>query len=337
MMQRLLRISRWTLWALAALAAALILALVAFRVQAVFREGRAPADAAPTGGRFVKAAGLDIFVQEMGPKEAPAVVFIHGPGAWSEAWRSQMTALAKGSVRAIALDLPPFGYSQRPDPPSYGKREQGLRILAVLDALGLQRAVLVGHSFGAGPAVEAALAAPERVRALILVDAALGINWSDDPPDAPALLRGFLGARPLRDSVVATFLTNPLFTRRLLQSFIDDPQRATDEWVSLYQRPLVVKSTTAAVGEWLPALLLPGAPAASENPASYKSLKPPVFIVWGGRDTITPAAQGRILAAVTPGAELVVMREVGHIPQIEDAAGFNRALLLFVAKADAAP
>src|SRR6267378_1815374 len=158
-----------------------------------------------------------------------------------------MSALAATGARAIALDLPPFGFSQRPGSARYGKLDQGRRIVGVLDAFGIRQAILVGHSFGGGPTMEAALLAPERVRALVLVDAALSVGTDDAlAPESPLLLRGFLAAQPLRDSVVATFLTNPMFTRQLLQGFINDPAHATDDWVRLYQRPLVVADTTLA-------------------------------------------------------------------------------------------
>ncbi|MGH8583015.1 MAG: alpha/beta fold hydrolase [Gammaproteobacteria bacterium] len=292
------------------------------------------AKAAPPGGRYVKAADVEIFVQEVGPAEGQPVVFIHGTGAWSEAWRGPMSAVAQTGARAIALDLPPFGFSQRPATPRYGKLDQGRRILGVLDAFGIEQAILVGHSFGGGPTMEAALLAPERVRALVLVDAALSVGEDDAAaPTSSLLLRGFLAARPLRDSVVATFLTNPMFTRKLLQGFIDNPAHATDDWVRLYQRPLVVADTTAAVGAWLPELLAPAAVAASERPASYKTLQIPVFLIWGGRDSITPLPQGERLAKLAPRAELAVMKDVGHIPQIEDLSVFNELLVKFVAAA----
>ena len=89
-------------------------------------------------------------------------------------------------------------------------------------ASGIDRAILVGHSFGGGPTVEAALLAPESVRALVLVDAALSVR---DAAHRDACERcGIARIAPLRDAVVATFLTNPIFTRKLLQGFIAIPQ-----------------------------------------------------------------------------------------------------------------
>lgn len=322
------RLVRWIVRAAVALLAIATIVLAVMRWQATRRETHSAAASAPRGGRFVRAHDVDLFVQERGDPTRPAVVFVHGTGAWSETWLPAMDAVAAAGFHSVALDLPPFGYSQRPDPPRYDKREQGRRIAALLDAMALERPVLVGHSFGGGPTVEALMTASDRARALVLVDAALGIREDGASPSSGSpISRGFLAVGPLRDAVVATFLTNPSFTRRLLQSFVADPAIATDARVSVYQRPLVVRGTTRAFGQWLPALLLPDPQARSEDPAQYARLRLPVAALWGDRDTVTPLDQGRRLVSLVPAARLVVLPGIGHIPQIEDADGFNRALV----------
>jgi pimeloyl-ACP methyl ester carboxylesterase len=328
---------KWLLRGVIAALAVVAVALGWFRWEASRREVVQAETAAPAGGRYVKSTDVSIFVQETGPADGVPVLFVHGTGAWSEAWRGAMTAAAGVGARAIAIDLPPFGFSQRPADARYGKLEQGRRIVGVLEALDLKQVILVGHSFGGGPTTEAALLAPQRVRALVLVDAALSIGANDaNTPESSALVGGLLAVQPLRDSLVATFLTNPMFTRNLLEQFIDNPVHATNEWVALYQRPLVVTGTTAAVGSWLPELLVPSRVAASERPASYRGMKTPLFVIWGDRDRITPLDQGKRVAALVPGAQLTVLRGVGHIPQIEDSAAFNKALLAAIAKASSA-
>src|SRR5258706_7642662 len=162
--------------------------LIVFRWQASRRETRSATELAPPAGRFVKAADVEIFIQEAGPSDGPAVLFVHGTGAWSETWKEPMDVLAKAGFHAVAIDLPPFGYSGRPYPPRYGKEDQGRRILGVLDALRIPRAVLVGHSFGGGPTMEAVFLAPGRVRALVLVDVALSLE-PDAKGSPPGLLR----------------------------------------------------------------------------------------------------------------------------------------------------
>lgn len=321
------RIVRWALYGFGAVVLGVFLVLAGFNWRANLREAQTNTVAAPATGRFVKAADVDVFIQEAGPVEGSAVLFIHGTGAWSETWRESMTALANAGFHAIAIDLPPFGYSQRPDKPRYGKRDQAARIIGVLDALNISSAILIGHSFGGGPTMEAAFLAPDRIKALVLVDAALGIRTIDQAEQPPTeILQTFLTTRALRDAVVATFLTNPLFTKRLLGFFIADPAHATQARVRVYQRPLTVSGSTQAIGEWLPELLAPSA-SASNNPDAYATLRMPVFVVWGEDDSITPLEQGQRLTSITPGAKLVVMKRVGHIPQIEDASRFNDLLV----------
>src|SRR5215212_2230207 len=93
-----------------------------------------------------------------------------------------MGALAADGFRVVAMDVPPFGYSERlRGAESYGREKQARRIVAVLDALGIGQVSLVGHSVGARPTIEAAAAIPSRVRSLVLVDPALGFA-AEGPP-----------------------------------------------------------------------------------------------------------------------------------------------------------
>lgn len=282
----------------------------------------------------MRAADTEIFVQERGPKDGQPVVFVHGTGAWSEAWHHSLEAAAGAGFRAIALDLPPFGFSTRPVSSDYSKKQQAHRIRATVRALGLRPPIYVGHSFGGGPVSEAAMADSSQAFALVLVDPALGIDpeGTRAPGDRraapiPLPLRAALAVEPVRNSLVAALLTNPAFTRRLLQAFVDDPARATPEWVAIYQRPLCIIGTTKAVGDWLPELVASQQVALSETAASWRRLQLPVVAIWGERDAITPLTQGRVLTDLVHGSRLIVIQGVGHIPQIEDTTRFNHVLL----------
>lgn len=316
---------RGALWTLALAVAGVIAVLTWYSWDALRRETADPSSA-PISGQRIRAGDVELFIQQAGPVDGVPVVFVHGTGAWSETWRPTLDALAAHGYRAIALDLPPFGYSSRPAAASYDKASQGRRIAAALETLGLERAILVGHSFGGGPTAEAAIAAPQRVRALILVDAALSLHSGPAAP-APLPLQMFLRARPLRDAVTASFLTNPRFTPHLVSAFVAVDTAVTPERVAIYQRPLNLHGTTAAVAHWLPELLMADGNAASENPASYAQLKMPLHLIWGALDTVTPLDQGEAVHQAAPGSTLAVMPQVGHIPQIEDNAGFNEVLL----------
>ena len=311
--------------------------LLWFGWQAGQRETQAASTLTPSTGRYVtvqdanvKVESLQVFVQEMGPTDGAAVLMVHGTGAWSGTWRPTMQVLAAAGFHAIAIDLPPFGFSERPNVADYEKATQGSRIVGVLDTLKVDRVFLVGHSFGGGPTMEAALQIPQRVRGIVLVDAALSVEAANEnrevheaPHGIPALV---LGTPFLRDRVVATFLTNPLFTHRLLTLFIDNPERATDDWVGLYRQPLHATGTTAAISKWLPELLAPARVAISEKPSTYRALQIPLRLIWGERDSITPLAQAQTLAGLAPNAQLHVLPGIGHIPQIEAGSAFNAML-----------
>ena len=322
-------ITRATLavFALVGIVAAVVLAT--FRWQAHARETTRRADAAPSRGRFVRAADVEIFVQEVGPPGAAVVLFVHGMGAWSELWRETLSATGAAGFHAVAMDLPPFGYSERPARGAYSRQDQARRILGVLDALGARQATLVGHSFGGGPTMEAVLLAPQRVRRLVLADAAIGLDAPAGGGGGPALV---LRARPLRNAFVASTVTNPLLTRRLLTLFVADPGAVTDARVQVLQAPLAVQGATEAFGDWLLDFLTSREVALSTHADVYRAVALPTLVIWGDRDTTTPLTQGQRLAGLIAGAELAIMPGVGHMPQIEDPAQFNRLLLAFLEK-----
>jgi pimeloyl-ACP methyl ester carboxylesterase len=315
-------------WLLLGMLLLIALILSGFRLASFFRESEMTKDAAPATGRFISLGGDEVlFIQEMGTSTDPAVIFIHGTGAWSETWRETMRVVSEQGFYTVAIDMPPFGYSARPEDNSYERVDQAKRIIGVIDELKLEKVTLVGHSYGGGATAEAAFLAPEKIQALVLVDPALGLHASGT---VSPLITTFLKITPVRNAFISATISNPLFTRQLLKLFIANPDHATDEWVATYQRPMNVKGATAAVGEWLPTLLLPPSASLSTNIESYQKFELPTLIVWGEKDSITPLSQGNHLVQHMPAAKLKILPEVGHIPQIEDPAAFHNVLLEFL-------
>jgi len=343
------RVFAWFGVLLGALLLVVFFVLAGFRVAAAQRETRLRHDEAPSMGRFVKAADVELFVQEEGPSHGPPVVLVHGTGAWSEIWRGTMRALADSGYRAIALDMPPFGYSSRPTNADYRDEAQARRILGALDALRIERATLVGHSFGARPTMQATFMAPARVERLVLVDAALdlmrgcegarvrdaecGMRDSVARADTsgPLLLRVVLGVPPLRDAVVASTLSNPRLTGWLLSKLVSNRQAAvTPERVAMLQRPFVLQGWTRGLGEWLAPFATTRTSSLATERARYATLSMPALVIWGARDSLTPLPQGEDIARLIRGARWEVLPLAGHIPAIEDQRSFNAALLEFL-------
>ena len=307
-----------------------IVVLSAYRVAAARRETRASADVAPKSGHFVRAADVEIFVQEVGPPTGPPVVLIHGTGAWSEIWRQTLDTLAAHGFRAIALDMPPFGFSERPANAAYNDEAQARRILGVLNALKLDSVTLVGHSFGGRPTMTAFFIDGARVKQLVLVDVALGLDTTSKPTQLAWPVRAILGAAPLRSGIVSATLTNPQFTARLLRGLVADPNAITPARVAMLQQPFVRQRTTMSYGEWLEPFLTTSERSPATDRSRYASIGVPTLVLWGDRDAVTPPVQGRDLASLIPGVTFVELNGVGHIPAIEAPEKFNAALLGFL-------
>jgi pimeloyl-ACP methyl ester carboxylesterase len=117
--------------------------------------------------RYLTVRDTRVHVAEAGSETDPAVLLLHGfPEHWY-AWRDVLTALASDR-RVIAVDLPGFGWSA-PSAHGYATAERVRVVLAILDALGLETADLVGHDWGAWLAFRVALDAPQRVRRLVAI------------------------------------------------------------------------------------------------------------------------------------------------------------------------
>jgi pimeloyl-ACP methyl ester carboxylesterase len=141
--------------------------------------------------RSVRANGIDIHLAEAGA--GPPVVLLHGfPELWYS-WRSQIGALADAGYRAIAPDL--RGYGRTTAPPAiedYGMVHLVADVVGVLDSLGVDRTVVVGHDWGASVAWTCAQLHPDRVAAV----AALSVPFQRRPPEPPvALLRRMTAKR----------------------------------------------------------------------------------------------------------------------------------------------
>jgi pimeloyl-ACP methyl ester carboxylesterase len=303
----------------------LILALGGLRLAAAWREsvGADP----PASGRLVPTASGGIFIQERGPADGAPVLLVHGTAAWSGFWLTIAEALGHEGYRAIAIDLPPFGFSDRSAAGAYSRSDQAERISALIERLGVSRPIIVGHSFGAGAVVETAMRHGDKIRGVVLVDGALGLpaEGEDYPPDnklAQWILDQPIAAEPL----VSATLVNPWMTRRFLAGLLFKTEAASEAEADILRRPFSRPGTTAAYAHWLPRLLFPDRDAMSASPENYAKAPMPVALIWGREDAVTPLAQGQRLQRLFPRSTLDVIDGVGHIPHIEDEQSFLAVL-----------
>ena len=317
------RILRLALLPLAAIVTLYVLGSLAY---VHWHEREAPRDTAPPGGRFIDVAGTSVYAQSHGDTNAAMpVLLVHGTAAWSGTWFSLIPALQRAGHPVIAVDLPPFGYSDKTTTTDFSRIAQARRLVAVLDAHGVRRAIVVGHSFGGGPALELAMLAPDRVRQLVLVDAALGLQGATPDPSTPACR--LLSVRPLRETLLAATASSPLWSKSLLRGFVARKEAVTHARLAQYRRPSALHGANAALGAWGWHFACAIDTGASMDAARIRHLSVPTVLIWGARDTVTPLAQARHLQQLLPNAPLHVIDSVGHIPHIEDPAHFEHTLL----------
>lgn len=320
---------RYVIGLLVILVFAALLVLGGLRLSAMIREAGLLPLRLPPEGRLVETALGPIYVEELGPATSqdirpdtrPVVLLVHGSVGWSRMWRPTQTALAAKGYRAIAFDMPPMGYSFRDPGGDYSRETQARRLLALAQAMAI-RPVLVAHSFGAGPAAEAAMLDPAAFAGLVVVSGAIGLDAHLDPKGLPWLLQ----TATLRELGVSATLTNPHAMGWLLKRFLYRKEAASEAVIDMLNRPTKRPGTTAAYAEWLPSLLVAPTDAQSTRSDAWEALRLPMAFIWGDRDKATPLADGERLAGLT-GAPLSILQDVGHIPQLEAPAEFQAALI----------
>jgi pimeloyl-ACP methyl ester carboxylesterase len=305
--------------AAAALLLLLILILAGFRLAAAWREGGAPTPAAIS---LVETRYGRIAVAFSGPADGPPILLVHGSVGWSGFWRDVSAHLAARGWRVAAVDLPPFGWSDRDPAERYDRVSEAERLADLLNHVAKRPAVVVGHSFGGGPATELALRDPRLVRSLVLVDAALG---PPDPEPGRGAAAGALAFAPLAQGLTAATVTNPAATGPLVRPMLARKE-AAEAWLPTLRAPMRRSGTTAAYAAWLPNLFARDDGALSRRSRALAAIRVPVALIWGGADTVTPLDQGRRIAGLTRARSFAVLPGLGHIPHIEDPEAFLAAL-----------
>ena len=304
------RLRRWARrlgLAVLVLVAAVTVAAIAFDL-ATAGESR-PARAL-YGGPFVRVGGTLVAYRRWGAAGSP-IVLLGGAAEPTWVWHDVGPLLAAARYRVYALDLPPFGYTQRHGPYTMAG---WLALVRGFDArLGIRRPLVVGHSLGAGVAVADALGDPGGVSGVVLLDGdALpfgGPGWLAQLfvyPYYTALYRILSGS----DWLVSRVLRNawgpkaPPFRHSVLAEF---------------ERPFRVDGTAAALKE------LAGGGIPGVTLTDLRRLAVPRAVVWGTEDTVDSLASGRTTAAALH-VPLTLVPHAGHLSMLADPAGVAAAI-----------
>ncbi|HEX8073306.1 MAG TPA: alpha/beta fold hydrolase [Pyrinomonadaceae bacterium] len=255
--------------------------------------------------------GLKMRYAEAGA--GPAVVLLHGLGGNGTNWAFNVAPLAQ-KYRVIVPDQIGFGQSDKPQL-NYRVGTYVDFLDKFLSELKVERASLVGNSMGGWIAAAYALAHPEKVERLVLVDAA------GFAPPKDLDLRMLAGLNPSTRAGMRQLAALVFYNKQLFAS-----DAAID--AALTQR------MTAGDGYTIQSLVESIARGEDMLDGRLGAIKQPTLVVWGREDGLLPLPNGQRFQREIPGAQLVVFDQCGHVPQVEKAAEFNAALLKFLGGAN---
>lgn len=254
------------------------------------------------------------------------IVFVHGTPTWSFLWRDLIREL-RGEWRCVAPDHLGFGLSDKPrDPSALSVRAHADNLEQLLDSLDLQDVTLVVHDFGGPIGLSWALAQPERVSRVVLLNTWLWSNAGNKPMEAASRLLGGPIGRFL-------YLNLNFSVKTLLRSAFADKRRLSAEAYRHYLAPL--KSRPDRLAPWVLAGQLTGANDWYERlwEKRRELASKPLAVIWGKADTLMPPSHLERWRAAFPAAEIHELEGVGHFVP-EEAPGTARLLRTFLRGAD---
>ncbi|MEQ9506566.1 MAG: alpha/beta hydrolase [Hyphomonas sp.] len=265
---------------------------------------------------------MRVHFRDVGPRDAPVIILVHGFSASLHTWDGWVSNL-KRDYRVISVDLPGHGLSRCIDNSQIGPDQFIDTVQRVANTLEIERFTLAGNSMGGSAAWNYALAHPERLDGLVLVDAAGWPRTEDESKDRPLAFRLLdisLARRVMQDLDLTSII------RDGLEDSFGDPAFVTDEMVERY-------ASLARAPCHREALMELGSGSAGRvdaTPELLSAITTPTLVMHGEQDNLIPVEHGRNFAAAIPGAELILYAGVGHLPQEEIpdiSAGDLRAFL----------
>ncbi|MEJ6388552.1 alpha/beta fold hydrolase [Gymnodinialimonas ulvae] len=271
----------------------------------------------PPAGQFVEVNGTRVHYVEAG--SGPSVVLIHGASGNVNDWTFDMVARLSDRYRVIAFDRPGLGYTDM-----IGRNAQAAdqaRLLAdAAAALGAERPIVVGHSYGGAVALAWALERPDAVSGLLVLAGA------SHPWDTGTGLYYTLLSHPISGPVLANLITAWVpesYVARSVEA-VFAPQDAPDGYVAHFGPGLTLRRFSLLENAQQRANLLPQIEAMAPR---YGEIEVPTEILHGDADLTVPLhIHSEPLAQAIPGANLVVMEGIGHMPQHADPQALSQAI-----------
>ncbi|MGW5237408.1 alpha/beta fold hydrolase [Monashia sp. NPDC004114] len=268
-----------------------------------------------SGGHVVDIAGTPTWVHDLG--SGPAVLLLHGSGPGVSAaanWRLTIPALVEAGHRVVAADQLGFGRTVPSEGHEYSMESWVAHAVALLDTLGINRASVVGNSFGGAVALRLASAHPSRVERLVLMGS-VGVPF--------AITEGLESVWGFQPSVDAM--------RELLGAFAYDTSLVSDDLARDRYAAAVADGADARFATMFPAPRQRWVDAMALPAEQLRAISAPTLLIHGRDDQVIPLETSLELVRLIDDVQLHVFGRCGHWTQIEKAADFNSLLTRFIA------
>jgi pimeloyl-ACP methyl ester carboxylesterase len=252
-------------------------------------------------GDVIDVLGIPLHLRDTGPKQAPAIIMLHGFGSSLHTWEPWARALERDH-RVIRFDLPGAGLSP-PDPTGDYTDARTIEILiALMDRLGVGRASLIGNSIGGRIAWTFAALKPDRVAKLVLI--------SPDGFESPGIAYGEKPEIPALAYAMRYVLPKAL-VRTNLEAAYGNPAALTEETADRYYDLMLAPGVRDA-------MIARMAQTIRVDPEPLlRRIRAPVLLIWGEKDALIPFSNAADYLRVVPDSRLVSFPDLGHVPQEE--------------------
>jgi 2-hydroxy-6-oxonona-2,4-dienedioate hydrolase len=276
-------------------------------------DGQIP-DQPFTDSRFAEVESVGLHYRWRAPDqpEEPLIVLLHGFGGSAFSWRDSLDVFEQAGYRTMAIDLPPFGYSQRVG----GGTDWASLVTGLVDQIDPDaRLIVIGHSMGAGVAARLAARQPDRIERLIMV-AGTPTTGARGQGSGLRLVNRVPALGRWAEILAAHRLVNEANIRDMLASAFG--RAPSEQELAGYFHPLTIPGT-------YPALLKQLELESEQDSAGWDQV--PTRLIWGEEDGWVPLGVGQALAERYPGLQLQIMPGAGHNPMDTEAEAFNRILV----------
>ncbi len=273
---------------------------------------------APPPSQFLAIDGMSVHLRDEGPRDdQEPIILLHGTGASLHTWDA-WTEVLKAHHRVIRVDLPGFGLTGPTKDGNYQMPAYTRFMNALMDRLQIKRAILAGNSFGGDVSWQTAVAYPDRVSRLILVDSS---GYATTAASVPIAFK--LAQMPVLSRLLSNILPRSVIESSVRNVYAD-PTKVTPDLVDRYYELALRAGNRRAIAERF-TQNKPG-----QNESTVKQVKVPTLIIWGGLDRLITPDNAEKFHRDIAGSQLIVFEKLGHVGHEEDPAATVAAVQTFL-------